>query len=65
MKFGTTEIIAIVVIVIIIFGPTQIPKLTKMIGKSIKNLRAGMADDEEEEAPKAKKDKKKDEPWEE
>lgn len=65
MKPGMTELLVVLLIVVVIFGPTQIPKLTKMIGKSIKNLRAGMADDEEEEAPKAKKDKKKDEPWEE
>lgn len=65
MKPGMTELLVVLLIVVVIFGPTQIPKLTKMIGKSIKSLRAGMADDEEEEAPKAKKDKKKDEPWEE
>ena len=55
MKPGMTELLVVLLIVVVIFGPTQIPKLTKMIGKSIKNLRAGMADDEEEEAPKAKK----------
>lgn len=60
MKPGMMELLVVLGIVILIFGPTQIPKLTKMIGKSIKNLRAGMADDEEEEAPKAKKDKEKD-----
>lgn len=65
MKPGMMELVIVLVIVIVIFGPTQLPKLTKMIGKSVKNLRAGMAEDEEEEAPKAKKDKKKDEPWEE
>ena len=35
MKFGTTELIVILIVVIIIFGPTQIPKLTKMFGKSV------------------------------
>lgn len=55
MKPGMMELIVVLVIVIVIFGPTQLPKLTKMIGKSIKNLRAGMSEDEEEEAPKAKK----------
>ena len=34
MKFGTTELIVILIVVIIIFGPTQIPKLTKMFGKN-------------------------------
>lgn len=65
MKPGMMELVIVLVIVIVIFGPSQLPKLTKMIGKSVKNLRAGMSEDEDEEAPKAKKDKKKDEPWEE
>ena len=65
MKPGMAELLVVLLIVVVIFGPTQIPKLTKMIGKSVKNLRAGMSEDEDEEAPKAKKDKKKDEPWEE
>ncbi len=49
MKFGTPELLIILLVVIVIFGPTQIPKLTKMIGKSVKNLRAGMSEDEDEE----------------
>lgn len=49
MKLGTPELLIILLVVIVIFGPTQIPKLTKMIGKSVKNLRAGMSEDEDEE----------------
>ncbi len=47
MRFGTTELIVILIVVIIIFGPTQIPKLTKMLGKSIKNFREGLEETEE------------------
>jgi sec-independent protein translocase protein TatA len=36
------EIIIVLVIVLIIFGPTQLPKLAKMMGKSMKGLRDGM-----------------------
>lgn len=61
MKPGMMELVVVLVIVVIIFGPTQIPKLTKMIGKSIKNLRAGMADDEDD---KAKTPEKAEEPLE-
>lgn len=50
MRLGTTELLVVLLIVVILFGPTQIPKLTKMMGKSIKNLRDGMT---EEDAPKA------------
>lgn len=69
MRLGTTELLIILLVVVVIFGPTQIPKLAKMIGKSVKNLRAGMASDEDEDEPKAekteKKAKKSEEPWEE
>lgn len=56
MRPGTTELLIILMVVVVLFGPTQIPKLTKMMGKSIKNLRAGMSEDEEDE----KKDKTED-----
>ena len=48
MKFSTTELLIVLAVVVVIFGPTQIPKLSKMLGKSIKNLRAGMSDDADE-----------------
>ena len=54
MKIGVTELIIILVIVIVIFGPKQIPKLTKMFGKSVKNFRDGMSD--EDSAEKQDKD---------
>lgn len=47
MKIGMQELIIVLAIVVIIFGPTQIPKLTKMFGKSVKGFREGMADEEE------------------
>lgn len=47
MKIGTQELLIVLVIAILIFGPTQIPKLSKIVGKSIKNFRSGMADAEE------------------
>ena len=55
MKLGTTELLLILAVVVIIFGPTQIPKLTRMFGKSVKGFREGMAD-EDETAGKVAKD---------
>ena len=52
MRLGTPELLIILLVVIVIFGPTQIPKLTKMMGKSVKNLRAGMSEDGDEEKGK-------------
>lgn len=39
---GMTEIIIILVIVLLIFGPKNLPKLGKAIGRTVKNLRDGM-----------------------
>ena len=60
MKIGMQELIIVLIVVIIIFGPTQIPKLTKMFGKSVKSFKDGMEETEEEvpegkKAPKVKK----------
>lgn len=40
--FGITEIIIILVVVLIIFGPKNLPKLGTAIGKAVKNLREGL-----------------------
>lgn len=48
MKIGVPELVVILLIVVVIFGPTQIPKLTKMFGKSVKNFRDGMAENSED-----------------
>ncbi|MCD8159946.1 MAG: twin-arginine translocase TatA/TatE family subunit [Clostridiales bacterium] len=62
MKIGVTELIVILLIVVVIFGPTQIPKLTKMLGSSIKNLREGLNGGEEKAAEKtAEENRSKDE----
>lgn len=49
---GGPELWIILIVVLVIFGPTQLPKLAKMFGKSAKSLKEGMegtlADDEDE-----------------
>ena len=54
MKLGMQELIIVLIVVIIIFGPTQIPKLTKMFGKSVKGFKEGMAEEEQELAAEKK-----------
>ena len=54
MKPGAPELLVVLAIVIIIFGPTQIPKLTKMFGKSVKSFRDGISEAEEENKEKDK-----------
>ena len=41
MRIGVQQLLIVLIIVIIIFGPTQIPKLTKMLGKSVKGCKEG------------------------
>ena len=50
MKLGTFEILAILAIVLVIFGPSQLPKLTRMFGKSVKNFKEAVEDAEPETA---------------
>ena len=58
MRIGTQELILILIVVIIIFGPTQIPKLTKMFGKSVKSFKDGMEDEEGDNVPQRSEAKK-------
>lgn len=45
MRISTMELLVVLVIVIVIFGPKQLPKLGKMLGSSIKNFKKGMEDE--------------------
>ncbi len=55
---GGAEWWIILGVVLLLFGPTQLPKLAKMVGKSAKTLKEGidgkLADDDEDEAKPAK-----------
>lgn len=46
---GTTELILIVVVCLLIFGGKKIPELMKGIGKGMRSLRAGLNEPSEEE----------------
>lgn len=57
---GGPEIWIILVVVLVIFGPSQLPKLAKMFGKSAKALKDGIDGklvDEDEKAAEADKAK--------
>ena len=53
LGLGVPELVIILVVVLLIFGPKNLPKLGASLGKKVKSLREGMAfdknDDEEEE----------------
>ncbi|MGB4592210.1 MAG: twin-arginine translocase TatA/TatE family subunit [Coriobacteriia bacterium] len=58
---GGSELLIVLAIILLLFGPSQLPKLAKMFGKSAKALREGMEgkldDEEDEPKPVAKAEK--------
>ena len=47
MRIGPQEFIIVLIIVLVIFGPKNLPKLGKMFGKTMKNFKEGMDDVDE------------------
>ncbi len=47
---GPAELIIILVIVLVIFGPKNLPKLGASLGKTVKNIREGAKDPKKIEA---------------
>ena len=45
---GTTELIIILVIVLVLFGPKRLPQLGKSLGKTVKSMRDGLDGKDEE-----------------
>lgn len=59
MRISTNELIIVLVVVLIIFGPKNLPKLGKMFGKTMKSFKEGVEEDEAEGEEKPKKKAKK------
>ncbi len=57
MKMGWQELLIVLVIVLVIFGPKSLPKLSKMAGKSVRSFKKGM----EETTQKSEDDEDEDE----
>ena len=62
---GVPELLIILAVALLIFGPKNLPKLGSALGRTVKNLRDGMGsakkeiEESEEEAPAEKPRKKK------
>ena len=58
---GPWELVAILVVVLLLFGPKNLPKLGSALGKTVSNLRDGLnegkkkAEDDKEKAEEGKK----------
>lgn len=42
LGLGVPELLIILVVILLIFGPKNLPKLGSAVGKTVKNLRDGM-----------------------
>ena len=50
LGLGIPELVLIVVVVMLIFGPKNLPKLGKAVGETVKGVREGMESETKEEA---------------
>ncbi len=48
MALGTTEIVLIVLVVVLLFGGKKIPELMKGVGQGVRSFKDGMKDVEKE-----------------
>lgn len=50
---STPALLIILVIILLLFGAKALPKLSKSVGESAKELRKGLKDDNPDDKPKA------------
>lgn len=51
MNLGPWEIIIILVVVLVLFGPSRLPKLGRSVGEAIRGFKSGLNQKEEPDAP--------------
>ena len=56
-SLGTTELILILAIVLLIFGVGKLPQLGKGLGQSIREFRSSLSGEDEEEEKEAQEEK--------
>jgi sec-independent protein translocase protein TatA len=60
---GVQELVIILAIALVIFGPTKLPQIGSGLGKAIRDFKKGVSgDDSEETAKESKKESPKDLP---
>lgn len=50
MNLGMTEIVLILVVVLLMFGPSKLPSLGKSMGEAIRGFKKGLSDIDEKPA---------------
>lgn len=56
MNFGAPELIIVLVVVLLLFGSTRLPKLARSIGQASKEFKEGVAEGAKERDDEAKGD---------
>jgi sec-independent protein translocase protein TatA len=56
MNLGPTELIIILVIVLVLFGSTRLPKLARSMGQASKEFKKGINDGDKADEDKPEKD---------
>ena len=51
--FGSSEMVIVLVIVLVLFGGSQLPKLAKNLGKAQKEFKAGMEEADKDDTAKS------------
>jgi len=51
IQLGTGEVLLIVAVVILLFGARRLPELARAIGRSGRELRKGLGDEDADEEP--------------
>ena len=59
---GLQELVIILVIALVIFGPSKLPQIGSGLGKAIRDFKKGVSGDEAEESEGAKKSDSKELP---
>lgn len=52
LGLGVPELVIILIVVLVIFGPKNLPKIGSALGKTVKNVREGMEEGEDEKPAK-------------
>ena len=53
LGMGASELVVILLVALVVFGPKNLPKLGASMGKTVKNFREGMEGDDEQKAKPA------------
>ncbi|MPZ75110.1 MAG: twin-arginine translocase TatA/TatE family subunit [Deltaproteobacteria bacterium] len=56
--FGIQELLIILVIALVIFGPSKLPQIGSGLGKAIRDFKKGVSSDDSEDSEKEAKDEK-------